>query len=168
MLQLRSGGLEARLLGAGFRNHLAEKLTAPHLTPFIGYRDHEPKSYWGFYSPTEYELDGDCDPQPGDRAGYLRVGSPGYVGNGDAKAMFCAMCRMVFSKPKTNRDVGEPAANSDAIISLMEQFGFGPQHELYFEKVDTGVLLMNCEWEEFNGSVPTDGETSHGHDPSEG
>lgn len=69
-----------------FRDHLAEKLAEDHLTPYIGYIDHVPMSYWEVYWPSEYELDAYYDADPSDRAAHLLIGPPEYVNNGYAEA----------------------------------------------------------------------------------
>nr|WP_193788102.1 GNAT family N-acetyltransferase [Haloferax larsenii] len=139
-----------------FRDHFAEKLAEDHLTPFIGYIDHVPVSYWEVYWPSEYELDDYYDADPGDRAAHLLVGPPEYVGNGYAKALFRAMGLMLFSHPETDRVVGEPDVENDVVINILKQCGFEPHKEFYFEEADKDALLLMCEYDDFEAALLDD------------
>lgn len=139
-----------------FRDHLAGKLAEAHLTPMIGYLDHVPMSYWEVYWPSEYELDAYYDAEPGDRAGHLLIGPPEYVQNGYAKALWRAMGCMVFANPGTDRVVGEPDVDNEVVIHLLEECGFEPVREFYFEEADKDALLMVCEQETFEETMLAD------------
>ncbi|AQL44525.1 GNAT family N-acetyltransferase [Halorientalis sp. IM1011] len=151
-----------------FRDHLAGKLAEEHLTPYVGYIDHVPMSYWELYWPAEYELDAYYDAEPGDRAGHLLVGPPEYVGNGYAKALFRAIARMMFSHPETNRIVGEPDVDNDVVIHLLKQFGFEAHHEFYFEEAEKDALLMICERDDFEDALSEDTNAGIGHGRTDG
>lgn len=136
-----------------FRDHLEEKLTERNLTPYVGYIDHVPMSYWEIYWPGEYELDDYYDAKPGDRAGHLLIGPPEYIRNGYGRAMWRAMGNMLFSHPETERVVGEPDADNDVVIHLLKECGFEAHKEFYFEEADKDALLMICEREDFEEAM---------------
>lgn len=136
-----------------FRDHLAEKLTEDHLTPYIGYIDHVPMSYWEVYWPSQYELADYYDADPADRAAHLLIGPPEYVDNGYARALLRAMGLLVFSHPETEQVVGEPDAENEVVVHLMEQCGFEARKEFYFEEADKDALLMVCEREDFEDAL---------------
>jgi acetyl CoA:N6-hydroxylysine acetyl transferase len=145
-----------------FRDHLAGKLAEDHLTPYIGYLDHVPMSYWEIYWPSEYELDDHYDARPGDRAGHLLIGPPEYVQNGYARFLWRAMGTMLFSHPGTERVVGEPAADNEVVIHFLEQCGFEPRKEFYFEAADKDALLMVCEQADFEDALFDDAAVALG------
>ena len=145
-----------------FRDHLAEKLAEDHLTPYIGYIDHVPMSYWEVYWPSEYELDDYYDADPGDRAAHLLIGPPEYVGNGYARALLRAMGLMLFSHPETKRVVGEPEASNEAVVHILKQCGFEAQKEFYFEEAEKDALLMTCERDEFEEALLADSPATLG------
>jgi len=151
-----------------FRDHLAEKLAEDYLTPYIGYIDHVPMSYWEIYWPSEYELDDYYDAEPGDRAGHLLIGPPEYVRSGYARAMWRAMGTMLFSHPGTERVVGEPDVDNDVVIHLMEQCGFEPRKEFYFEEANKDALLMVCDPERFERALLADSPTTLGDGSTDG
>lgn len=136
-----------------FRDHLAEKLAAQSLTPYVGCIDHVPMSYWEVYWPTEYELGAYYDAAPTDRAAHVLVGPPEYVGEGYAKALFRTMGTMLFSHPETERVVGEPDAANEIVIHLMKQCGFEARDEFYFEAAEKDARLLVCEREAFEEAL---------------
>lgn len=146
-----------------FRDHLAGKLAEDDLTPYIGYIDHVPMSYWEIYWPSEYELDDYYDANPGDRAGHLLIGPPEYVRGGYARALWRAMGTMLFSHPGTDRVVGEPEASNDVVIHLMEECGFEARKEFYFEEADKEARLMVCEREAFEEALLADSPATVAH-----
>jgi len=136
-----------------FRDHLAGKLAEDNLTPYIGYIDHVPMSYWEIYWPSEYELDDYYDARPGDRAGHLLSGPPEYVQMGYARALWRVMGTMLFSHPETERVVGEPEADNEVVIHLLKECGFEARKEFYFEEADKDALLMVCEQDAFEDAL---------------
>lgn len=150
-----------------FRDHLAEKLAEDHLTPYIGYIDHVPMSYWELYWPSEYELDAYYDADPADRAAHLLIGPPEYVNNGYAKALFRAMGIMLFTHPETERVVGEPDAENEVVIHILEQCGFEARNEFYFEEAEKDALLMVCERDRFEEALLADSPATLAQGPTE-
>lgn len=146
-----------------FRDHLAGKLAEDYLTPYIGYIDHVPMSYWEIYWPSEYELDAYYDAEPGDRAGHLLIGPSEYVRGGYARALWRAMGLMLFSHPETERVVGEPDVDNDVVIHLLEQCGFEANKDFYFEEADKDARLMICNQEAFEDALLADSSASLGH-----
>ncbi|WP_330633411.1 GNAT family N-acetyltransferase [Halocatena halophila] len=142
-------------------DHLADKLSAAHLTPYIGYIDHVPMSYWEVYWPSEFELSAYYDARPTDRAAHLLVGPPEYVHKGYSRALLRAMGRMIFSNPDTKRAVVEPDVENDVVIHVLEQCGFEARTEFYFEEADKDALLMVCDQESFESALRS-GSTATG------
>jgi len=151
-----------------FRDHLAGKLAEDNLTPYIGYIDHVPMSYWEIYWPGEYELDDYYDAKPGDRAGHLLVGPSEYIQSGYARALWRAMGTMVFSHPGTERIVGEPEANNDVVIHLLEECGFEARKEFHFEEADKDALLMICDRETFEETMLGGSPSTLAHSSADG
>ncbi|WP_049971369.1 GNAT family N-acetyltransferase [Haladaptatus cibarius] len=150
-----------------FRDHLAGKLAEDHLTPYIGYIDHVPMSYWEVYWPSEYELDAYYDADPADRAAHLLIGPPEYVNSGYAKALFRAMGIMLFSHPETKRVVGEPEADNEVVLHVLEQCGFEARKEFYFEEADKDALLMVCERDGFEEALLADSPATVAQDSTD-
>ncbi len=134
-------------------DHLTEKLATEHLTPYIGYIDHVPMSYWELYWPSEFELSAYYDARPTDRAAHLLVGPPEYVQQGYSRALLRAMGQMIFSNPETTRAVVEPDVDNDVVIHVLEQCGFEARKEFYFEEADKDALLMVCDRESFESAL---------------
>ncbi|MFC4405503.1 GNAT family N-acetyltransferase [Haloarchaeobius iranensis] len=136
-----------------FRDRLAEKLADDHMTPYIGYVDHVPMSYWEVYWAAADDLANHYDADPADQGAHLLVGPPEYLDRGYATALIRALGIMQFSHPETERAVVEPDARNDVVIHVLRQCGFEPRKEFHFEEAEKDALLMVCEREAFEDAL---------------
>lgn len=130
-----------------FRATLEEKLDDEHMTPYVGYLDHVPMSYWECYWAADDDIAGYYDAKPTDQGIHLLIGPPEYLGRGYAEPLLRATTAMQFRHPETDRIVTEPDSRNETVIHVFEQCGFEPRHELELPEKD--ALLMVCERERF-------------------
>ncbi|UPM42008.1 GNAT family N-acetyltransferase [Halocatena salina] len=129
------------------RAAVAEKLDDEHLTPYIGYLDHVPMSYWECYWVGGDELAEYCDTEPADQGIHLLIGPEEYLGRGYAIPLVRAVTEMQFSHPETDRILTEPDIRNDAVIHVFERCGFEPRREIELPEKD--ALLMVCDRDRF-------------------
>jgi len=141
-----------------FRERLAEKLADDHLTPYIGYVDHVPMSYWEVYWAAEDDLAQYYDARSGDRGAHVLFGPEEFVGRGYAIPFVRALGLWQFSHPATDRAVLEPDARNEVIIHVLQQCGFELREEFSFEEEEKTAALMLCSQERFEATLLDDGE----------
>ncbi|WP_224337833.1 GNAT family N-acetyltransferase [Haloprofundus halobius] len=139
-----------------FRAELEAKLADDHLTPYIGYLDHIPMSYWECYWAAEDDLANYYDADPADQGVHLLIGPEEYLGHGYALPLMRAIVAMQFRHQDTDRVVAEPDARNERVITVFKQCGFEPQSEFYFEEAEKNALLLVCEREHFETEVLSD------------
>lgn len=133
-----------------FREALSEKIEDEHMTPYVGYLDHVPMSYWECYWAADDEIAEYYDAEPADQGIHLLIGPSEYLGHGYAKPLLQAVTEMQFCHPETDRIVTEPDSRNERVIHVFEQCGFEPRKELELPEKD--ALLMVCERERRGGS----------------
>lgn len=134
-----------------FRKYLSESIADDHHTPYVGYLDHVPMSYWESYWAADDEISDYYDAKPTDQGIHLLIGPPEYLGHGYATPLLRAMTRLQFRHRDTDRIVTEPDVRNDRVISVFENCGFEPQREIELETKD--ALLMLCRRERFENDV---------------
>lgn len=132
-----------------FRDRLAEKLAAEHLTPYVGSLDHVPMSYWECYWAADDDVADHYDAASSDRGIHLLFGPEEYLGNGYAVSLMRAAVAMQFRHPETDRVIAEPDARNERVIHVFEKCGFQPRGEFHFEQADKDAVLMVCDRETF-------------------
>lgn len=130
-----------------FRETLSEKIEDEHMTPYVGYLDHVPMSYWESYWAAEDEIAEYYDAEPADQGIHLLIGPSEYLGHGYAEPLVRAVTEMQFCHPETDRIVTEPDSRNERVIHVFEQCGFEPQRKLDLPEKD--ALLMICERDRF-------------------
>lgn len=130
-----------------FRETLSEKIEDEHMTPYVGYLDHVPMSYWESYWAAEDEIAEYYDAEPADQGIHLLIGPSEYLGHGYAEPLVRAVTEMQFCHPETDRIVTEPDSRNERVIHVFEQCGFEPQRKLDLPEKD--ALLMICELDRF-------------------
>lgn len=129
------------------REALKAKLEDEHLTPYIGYLDHVPMSYWECYWATDDDLADYCDTRPTDQGIHLLIGPREYLGCGYAIPLVRAVTAMQFTHPETDRILTEPDSRNETVIHVFEQCGFEPQRELKLPEKDAQLLV--CDRDRF-------------------
>jgi RimJ/RimL family protein N-acetyltransferase len=140
-----------------FRERFAGKLKDDHLTPYIGYVDHVPMSYWEVYWAAEDDLAHYYDAEPGDQGAHVLIGPEEYLGRGYSIPLARELAVMQFSHPETERAVLEPDVRNEIMIYVLETLGFERQTEFYFEEEDKEAALMLCTRERFEEETLLDG-----------
>lgn len=130
-----------------FRETLSEKIEDEHMTPYVGYLNHVPMSYWESYWAAEDEIAEYYDAEPADQGIHLLIGPSEYLGHGYAEPLVRAVTEMQFCHPETDRIVTEPDSRNERVIHVFEQCGFEPQRKLDLPEKD--ALLMICERDRF-------------------
>lgn len=130
-----------------FRETLIEKIADDHMTPYVGYLDHVPMSYWESYWAADDEIAEYYDAEPADQGIHLLIGPSEYLGHGYAEPLVRAVTEMQFCHQETDRIVTEPDSRNERVIHVFEQCGFEPRQELELPEKD--ALLMVCERERF-------------------
>lgn len=134
-----------------FRTYLEETIADDHHTPYIGYLDHVPMSFWEAYWAIDDPLADSYDARPTDRGVHLLIGPPEYLGHGYATPLLRAMTEFQFRHPETDRLVTEPDVRNEVVHSVFENVGYEPQRELSLESKD--ALLLYCHRERFDAST---------------
>lgn len=140
-----------------FRDELAAKLADDHLTPYVGYVDHVPMSYWECYWAADDDVANHYDAEPADRGLHLLIGPEEYLGQGYAVPLARAVLEMQFRHPETDRVIAEPDVRNEQVIHLAQFCGFEPRTEFYFEEVEKDAQLLICERDRFESEILADG-----------
>lgn len=136
-----------------FRETMREKLADDHLTPYVGYLDHVPMSYWEAYRAADDDLAAYYDVEPDDRGFHLLIGPEEYVGRGYGTALFRAMVAFQFRHSETDRVVLEPDARNDAVFAVAERCGCDLRHEFEFPEEEKTARLVVCPRERFEREI---------------
>ncbi|MFD1564460.1 GNAT family N-acetyltransferase [Haloarchaeobius amylolyticus] len=134
-----------------FRKYLEDTLVDDHHTPYIGYLDHVPMSYWEAYWSVDDKLSAEYDARAADRGIHLLIGPPEFLGHGYATPLLEAMTRLQFQHSETNRIVSEPDIRNKRVHRVFENCGFKPDREIELESKD--ALLMICNRERFETEI---------------
>ncbi|WP_435196690.1 GNAT family N-acetyltransferase [Natronomonas sp. EA1] len=138
---------------SAFRDRLEAKLDDDHLTPYVGYLDHVPMSYWECYWAADDDVANYYDADPTDRGVHLLIGPTEYLGHGYARPLLRAVVAMQFRHPETDRVVAEPDARNGRAIHTFEQCGFEPHEEFHFAEAGKDALLLVCDRDRFETDV---------------
>ncbi|MFB6283993.1 MAG: GNAT family N-acetyltransferase [Halobacteria archaeon] len=130
-----------------FRERMEEKIRDEHLTPYVGFLDHVPMSYWELYWTDGDVVSEYYESEPGDQGLHLLFGPPEYLGNGYATPLMRSIVGYQFGHPETERVVAEPDARNDVAIKVFENCGFQRRGEIEME--NKTALLMECSSESF-------------------
>ncbi|XVH31700.1 GNAT family N-acetyltransferase [Haloferacaceae archaeon DSL9] len=136
-----------------FRERFAAKLGDDHLTPYVGFLDHVPMSYWERYWVAADPLADHYDCDPADQGIHLLIGPTEYLGRGYAAPLLRSMTELAFRHPETDRVVAEPDARNEAAIRAFERCGYEPVREFDFPAEEKRALLVVCERERFERGV---------------
>jgi RimJ/RimL family protein N-acetyltransferase len=126
-----------------FRATLAEKCSADYLTPYVGFLDHVPMSYWETYRAVAEPVGDRYDADPTDRGVHLLIGPPEYLGHGYAGPLLRTITRFLFAETDADRVVGEPDVRNGRAIRVFEQCGYESQGRIDLPEKE--ALLMHCE-----------------------
>ena len=123
----------------------------PHHDAFIGEVDGEPAFLMERYDPSELELVGLYEPQPGDVGMHFLVAPTDTPVHGFTRTVITAVMAELFADPATVRVVVEPDVANKAVHALNEAVGFVPEREI--QKPEKKALLSFCTREQFEAAV---------------
>ena len=119
----------------------------PHHDAFIGLHDGEPAFLMERYDPTEVELKGLYEAEPGDIGMHFLVAPTDTPVHGFTLAVITAVMRTLFADPSVRRVVVEPDAGNSAVHALNKAVGFEVIREI--AKPEKNALLSTCTREQF-------------------
>ena len=101
----------------------------PHHDAFIGLHDGRPAFLVERYDPTEVELKGLYDAEPGDVGMHFLVAPPETPVHGFTRAVITTVMETLFADPRVRRVVVEPDVTNTAVHALNKAVGFevGPR-----------------------------------------
>ncbi|MBT2442217.1 acetyltransferase [Streptomyces sp. ISL-36] len=123
----------------------------PHHDAFIGLADDEPVFLMERYDPSEVELVGLYEPQPGDVGMHFLVAPTDTPVHGFTRSVITAVMTELFADPATARVVVEPDVRNKAVHALNAAVGFVAEREI--EKPEKTALLSFCTREQFEAAV---------------
>ncbi|BBL80949.1 rhizobactin siderophore biosynthesis protein RhbD [Rubrobacter xylanophilus] len=132
--------------------YLQNLLDDPHSTPYIGYLDGVPMSYWEAYRAADDVVATRYQAHPEDRGVHLLIGPPEYLGRGYALPLLRAMTAFQFADGTAEKVVAEPDVRNARMIHVFKKCAYEPQGEI--ELPDKRALLMFCRRERFEGRFP--------------
>lgn len=142
-----------------FRDRFAEKLADDHLTPYIGYIDHVPMSYFEQYWAAEDDVAQYYDAEADDQGVHMLIGPEEYVGHGHSHPLVRTFGMLLGVKHDAQRAILEPDVRNEKMIHLLEQSGFETITEFYFEEEQKDAALMMITRETFE-QIVLDGKIS--------
>ncbi|MFE3517163.1 GNAT family N-acetyltransferase [Streptomyces sp. NPDC059166] len=126
----------------------------PHHDAFIGLHDGRPAFLMERYDPTEVELKGLYEAEPGDVGMHFLVAPPETPVHGFTRAVITTVMETLFADPDVRRVVVEPDVTNTAVQALNEAVGFEVVREI--TKPEKQALLSTCTREQF--AAATTGE----------
>ncbi|ARF72686.1 GNAT family N-acetyltransferase [Streptomyces sp. NPDC012600] len=123
----------------------------PHHEAFIGLHDGEPAFLIERYDPTEVELKGLYEAEPGDVGMHFLVAPSGTPIHGFTRAVITAVMRFLFADPSVRRVVVEPDVTNSAVQALNKAVGFEVVREI--TKPEKTALLSACTREQFEAAT---------------
>ncbi|GGT11059.1 acetyltransferase [Streptomyces atratus] len=119
----------------------------PHHDAFIGLYDGEPAFLMERYDPTEVELKGLYDAEPGDIGMHFLVAPTDTPLHGFTLGVITAVMEAMFADPSVRRVVVEPDVRNSAVHALNKAVGFEVLCEM--AKPEKTALLSVCTREQF-------------------
>ncbi|MFE7478758.1 GNAT family N-acetyltransferase [Streptomyces sp. NPDC057552] len=123
----------------------------PHHEAFIGLHDGEPAFLIERYDPTEVELKGLYEAEPGDVGMHFLVAPSDTPIHGFTRAVITAVMRFLFADPSVRRVVVEPDVTNSAVQALNKAVGFEVVREI--TKPEKTALLSACTREQFEAAT---------------
>lgn len=123
----------------------------PHHDAFIGLHDGEPAFLIERYDPTEVELKGLYEAEPGDVGMHFLVAPTDTPVHGFTRAVITAVMGFLFEDPSVRRVVVEPDVTNKAVHALNKAVGFEVLREI--AKPEKDALLSACTREQFEAAT---------------
>ncbi|WP_369163952.1 GNAT family N-acetyltransferase [Streptomyces sp. AFD10] len=123
----------------------------PHHDAFIGLHDGEPAFLIERYDPTEVELKGLYEAEPGDIGMHFLVAPTDTPVHGFTRAVITAVMDFLFADPSVRRVVVEPDVTNSAVQALNKAVGFEVLREI--AKPEKDALLSACTREQFESAT---------------
>lgn len=123
----------------------------PHHDAFIGLHDGVPAFLMERYDPTEVELKGLYEAEPGDIGMHFLVAPPETPVHGFTLAVITAVMESLFADPLVRRVVVEPDAGNTAVHALNRAVGFEVVREI--AKPEKNALLSTCTRAQFEAAT---------------
>ncbi|MFF2726486.1 GNAT family N-acetyltransferase [Streptomyces sp. NPDC058008] len=123
----------------------------PHHDAFIGLHEERPAFLMERYDPTEVELKGLYEAEPGDIGMHFLVAPPEIPVHGFTRAVLDAVMTELFADPRVRRVVVEPDVAHFAVHTLNESVGFEVIGEI--TKPEKQALLSACTREQFEAAT---------------
>ncbi|MFJ6939026.1 GNAT family N-acetyltransferase [Streptomyces sp. NPDC101132] len=131
---------------------------AEHHDAFIGLHDGEPAFLMERYDPSELELVGLYDAEPGDVGMHFLVAPTDTPRSGFTRAVITTVMAALFDDAATRRVVVEPDVRNKAVHALNEAVGFVPEREV--RKPEKTALLSFCTRDRFEAATGIVAEVS--------
>jgi RimJ/RimL family protein N-acetyltransferase len=126
----------------------------PYHQAFIGLHEGRPAFLMESYDPTQLELVGLYDPEPGDVGMHFLVAPSDTPLHGFTRAVITTVVAALFADPAARRVVVEPDVSNKAVHALNEAVGFVPEREI--QKPEKPALLSFCTREQFEAATGID------------
>ncbi|MFH8754643.1 GNAT family N-acetyltransferase [Streptomyces atroolivaceus] len=123
----------------------------PHHDAFIGLHDGHPAFLMERYDPTEVELKGLYEAEPGDVGMHFLVAPPETPVHGFTRAVITVVMETLFADPRVRRVVVEPDVSNTAVHDLNKAVGFEVIREI--TKPEKQALLSTCTREQFEAAT---------------
>ncbi|WP_128817545.1 GNAT family N-acetyltransferase [Streptomyces sp. S063] len=123
----------------------------PYHDAFIGLHDGEPAFLIERYDPTEVELKGLYEAEPGDTGMHFLVAPTDTPVHGFTRAVITAVMDFLFADPSVRRVVVEPDVTNSAVQALNKAVGFEVLREI--AKPEKDALLSACTREQFEAAT---------------
>jgi hypothetical protein len=123
----------------------------PHHDAFIGLHDGAPAFLIERYDPTEVELKGLYEAEPGDIGMHFLVAPTDTPVHGFTRAVITAVMDFLFADPSVRRVVVEPDVTNSAVQTLNKAVGFEVLREI--AKPEKYALLSACTREQFEAAT---------------
>ncbi|MGQ4728157.1 GNAT family N-acetyltransferase [Streptomyces sp. Ju416(a)] len=123
----------------------------PHHDAFIGLHHGEPAFLIERYDPTEVELKGLYEAEPGDVGMHFLVAPTDTPVHGFTRAVITAVMDFLFADPSVRRVVVEPDVTNSAVQALNKAVGFDVLREI--AKPEKDALLSACTREQFEAAT---------------
>ncbi|MEU3700743.1 GNAT family N-acetyltransferase [Streptomyces anulatus] len=123
----------------------------PHHDAFIGLHNGEPAFLIERYDPTEVELKGLYEAEPGDVGMHFLVAPTDTPVHGFTRAVITAVMDFLFADPSVRRVVVEPDVTNSAVQALNKAVGFEVLREI--AKPEKDALLSACTRAQFEAAT---------------
>ncbi|MDQ0984636.1 GNAT family N-acetyltransferase [Streptomyces sp. V2I9] len=123
----------------------------PHHDAFIGLHDGRPAFLIERYDPTEVELKGLYEAEPGDVGMHFLVAPADTPVHGFTRAVITTVMDFLFADPSVRRVVVEPDVTNSAVQALNKAVGFEVLREI--ATPEKNALLSACTREQFESAT---------------